>query len=143
LVLIADGEKALFVENLTDAANPNLHVWREGHRENPPDREQGSDRPGRFHDSAAGQKSTFAETDWHRLATGHFAQELADGLYRHAHRGDFDRLVIVAPPRVLGDLRGRLRREVADRVVAEIPKTLTNRPVSEIESLLAAERGGD
>jgi protein required for attachment to host cells len=136
-VLVADGEKALFLENLTDDADPNLRVWREEHQDNPPDREQGTDRPGRFHDGGPGQKSAFAETDWHRLGKERFAQELADRLYLFAHRGAFERLVIVAPPRVLGDLRGKLHKAVADRVVAEIPKTLTNHPVAEIEALVA------
>jgi protein required for attachment to host cells len=137
-VLIADGEKALFLENVTDGADPNLRVWREDHHENPPDREQGTDRPGRFHDTGPGQKSAFAETDWHRLEKARFAQELAERLYGYAHRGRFDRLVVVAPPQVLGDLRGKLHKEVAARVVAEIPKTLTNHPVDEIEALVAA-----
>jgi protein required for attachment to host cells len=155
-VLIADGEKALFLENLTDDANPNLHVWREQHHENPADREQKSDRPGRMKDTglskqaapggldwSPGQRSGFAEADWHRLEKERFAQELADRLYRFAHRGDFDRLVVVAPPRVLGDLRAKLHKVVTDRMVAEIPKTLTNHPVEEIEALLASELGSN
>lgn len=136
-VLVADGEKALFLENLTDDADPNLRVWREEHHENPPDREQGTDRPGRFHDTGPGQKSAFTETDWHRLEKERFAQELAERLYAFAHRGAFDRLVVVAPPRVLGELRSKLHKEVADRLIAEIPKTLTNHPVTEIEALVA------
>lgn len=138
-VLIADGEKALFLENVTDGADPYLRVWREEHHENPPDREQGTDRPGRFHDAGPGQKSAFSETDWHKLEKERFARDLADRLYRFAHRGDFERLVIVAPPRVLGDLRSAFHRIVAERIVAEIPKTLTNHPVDEIEALLRAE----
>lgn len=138
-LLIADGEKALFLENVTDGADPYLRVWREEHHENPPDREQGTDRPGRFHDAGPGQKSAFSETDWHKLEKERFARDLADHLYRFAHRGDFERLVIVAPPRVLGDLRSALHRIVAERIVAEIPKTLTNHPVDQIEALLRAE----
>ena len=137
-VLVADGEKALFLENLTDDADPNLRVWREEHQDNPPDREQGTDRPGRFHDAGPGQKSAFEETDWHRLEKERFAQELADRLYTYAHGGRFARLVVVAPPKVLGDLRGKLHNEVADRVVAEIPKTHTLHPVDQIEALVAA-----
>jgi protein required for attachment to host cells len=155
-VLIADGEKALFLENLTDDANPNLHVWREDRHENPADREQKSDRPGRMKDTglskqaapggldwSPGQRSGFSETDWHQLEKTRFAQELADRLYGYAHRGRFDRLVVVAPPRVLGDLRAKLHKEVADRVIAEIPKTLTNHPVDQIEALVAAALDDD
>lgn len=150
-VLIADGEKALFLENLTDDADPNLHVWREDRHQNPPAREQGTDRPGRHKDTglskqaapggldwSPGHRSGFSETDWHQLEKERFAQELADRLYRYAHGGAFSRLVVVAPPKVLGDLRGKLHKEVADRVVAEIPKTLTNHPMDQIEALVAS-----
>lgn len=155
-VLIADGEKALFLENLTDDADPNLHVWREDRHENPADREQGADRPGRHKDTglakqaapggldwSSGQRSGFAETDWHRIEKERFAQELAGRLYGYAHAGRFDRLVLVAPPRVLGELRLKLHKEVADRVIAEIPKTLTNHPVDRIEALVAAALDDD
>lgn len=151
-VLVADGEKALFLENLTDGAKPEFRVRREAHHDNPPDREQGTDRPGRMKDAglsrqaapggldwSPGQRSGYEETDWHRLEKERFAHELAERLYRHAHRGDFERLVVVAPPRVLGDLRDKLHKEVADRVVAEIPKTLTKHPIDQIEALVAAE----
>lgn len=138
-VLVADGEKALFLVNATDAENPHLEVRREKHQDNPPDREQGTDRPGRFADSGVGQRSAVQETDWHQLAKDRFADELAGMLYKSAHRGDFDRLVIVAPPRTLGELRSKMHAEVAEKVVAEIDKTLTNHPLTEIEKLVKAE----
>ena len=50
-VLIADGEKALFLENVTDDEDPNLRVWREQDHPNPPDRQQSAGRPGRHKDS--------------------------------------------------------------------------------------------
>jgi protein required for attachment to host cells len=53
-----------------------------------------------------------------------------------AHRGDFDAIVLIAPPLVLGEMRRKLHKEVSERVVAEIPKTLTNRPLDEIEKAL-------
>ena len=44
-VVVADGEKALFLRNEGDAKYPNFEVFREVHEENPPTREQGTDRP--------------------------------------------------------------------------------------------------
>ena len=55
-----------------------------------------------------------------------------------AHRGDFKEIVLVAPPLVLGELRKKLHQEVSDKVVGEIPKTLTNHAVYDIEKLLLA-----
>jgi protein required for attachment to host cells len=39
---------------------------------------------------------------------------------------------------VLGTMRKKLHKEVEDKVAAEIPKTLTNHAISEIEALLRA-----
>ncbi|MBV2361403.1 host attachment family protein [Thalassococcus sp. CAU 1522] len=141
-VLVADGEKALFLRNDLDEINPDLNVVRIKKQDNPPDRDQGASPPGRRGDGGAGQRSAMEETDWHELAKERFAEDLADLLYQLAHRGAFDRLVLVAPPRVLGALRPALHKEVAARVVAELHKTLTNHPLDRIEALLQAELDG-
>lgn len=135
-VLIADGEKAVFLENLTDGQDPYLKVIRLEERENPRHGEQVSDRAGRMPDVGAGQRSALQEADWHVLAKTRFAEDLAATLYRLAHRGAFERIVLVAPPKTLGALRGHLHKEVAARVVAELAKDMTNHTVPEIERLL-------
>ncbi len=142
-VVVADGEKALFLENVTDAIDPHLQVFRAQEQDNPPDREQASDRPGRQRDhtgampaTGAMQRSGMAETDFHQLEKDRFAASLSDILYGYAHRGKFDRLVLVAAPHVLGELRNTMHKEVSARVVAEIAKTLTNHPVVEIEKVV-------
>lgn len=141
-VLVADGEKALFLENLTDAENPFLEVIREEEHRNPPTREQGTARPGRFQDGPQVQRSAVQETDWHKFEKARFAEEIAEILYRKAHTGAFRAIVLVASPHVLGDLRDKIHKEVADRVIAEIPKTLTNHPVDRIEALVKDELAG-
>ncbi|MBF9029929.1 Host attachment protein [Rhodobacterales bacterium HKCCE3408] len=138
-VLIADGEKALFMRNVTDAEDPYLEVIRETEQVNPPDRDQSANRPGRFNDGPRVQRSSVEDTDWHRLAKDRFAADLAEILFRRAQQNAFDRLVIAAAPHVLGELRKDLHKEVSNRVVAEIPKDFTNHPVDEIESRLKSE----
>ncbi|QPM89986.1 host attachment family protein [Pseudooceanicola algae] len=138
-VMVADGEKAIFLRNITDAENPNLEVIRKEEQENPSDREQSANRPGRKSDNGVGQRSAMDDTDWHELAKERFADEMADILYRLAHRGAFDKIVLVAPPKTLGELRKSIHKEVADKVIGEVPKSLTNHPVPEIEKLLKAE----
>ena len=135
-VLVADGEKALFLRNDLDAENPDLNVVRIEQQENPSDREQSANRPGRVADNGPGQKSALDDTDWHQPAKDRFADDLADILYKQAHKGAFDRIVLVAPPATLGELRSKLHKEVQDKVVAEIDKTLTNHPIDKIERLL-------
>ena len=138
-IVVADSEKVLFLRNLTDHANPNLDVFDEDEQDNPSDAAQSANRPGRMHDGGPGHKSAMDDTDWHELAKERFASDLADKLYAEAHKGAFDRLVIVASPQVLGVLRNELHKEVSDKVVAEVPKTLTNHPVDEIEKLVKKE----
>ena len=138
-VLIADGEKALFLRNRVDAIAPTLDVVRKNENDNPSNMAQATDRPGRKHDSGVGQRSAMEDTDWHRLSKERFAHELADILYTYAHRGAFDRIVLVAAPHVLGDLRDHLHKEVRDRVVAEVAKDLTHHPLDKVETMLKAE----
>ena len=137
-VVVADGEKALFLRNEGDEKYPNLEVFREMREENPATREQGADRPGRFNDGPSPHKSAVQETDWHRIEKERCAKEIAERLYKAAHRGDFSRLVIVAPPLVIGEMRKELHKEVSDRLVGEVPKTLTNHTVAEIEKIVTA-----
>jgi protein required for attachment to host cells len=135
LILIGDGEKAMFLRNRGDEAFPNLVVERLFEHENPPTREQGADHPGRVND-ALGRKSAVENSDWHRIEKERFAKELAERLYKSAHAGQFQHLIVVAPPQVLGNLRNDFHAEVKSRIVAEVDKTLTQHPVHEIERLL-------
>ncbi len=142
-IVIADGEKALFLENVGDAQHYHFQVRRVEEQDNPPNREQGADRPGRQSDGPSGHYSAVEETDWHRLEKERFARGLADILYKSAHRGRFDALVIAASPQVLGEMRTHLHKEVQSRLIAEIPKTLTNHQLDEIEKLVRREVEGD
>lgn len=138
LVLVGDGQKALFLRNKGHAKHIRLVVEQILERDNPPTREQGTDRPGRSNASVGVAQSAMEETDWHHLAEERFADELAEALYRHAHANLFEKLVIVAPPKVLGNLRKSFHAAVSARVTGEIPKELTSHPIAEIERLLAA-----
>lgn len=135
LVLVGDGEKALFLRNQGDAKFPNLVVERHLDHPNPPTHEQGTDQPGRTND-AFGNRSAMENTDWHRLEKDRFAMEIAAALYGLAHENRFRELVVVAPPHVLGRLRQGFHAEVRNRIIAEVDKTLTQHPVHEIERIL-------
>ncbi|MEW4467635.1 host attachment family protein [Parasphingorhabdus sp. JC815] len=135
LVLIADGEKALFLRNEGDEKYPNLQVEKKRTQDNPPTREQAANRRGRMFDGT-GHKSAVDDTDWHELAKDRFAADLSERLYQRAHDGDFNDLIIVATPNTLGELRQHLHSEVADKLRGEVDKNWTNHPLDEVESLL-------
>ncbi len=136
-VLVGDGEKALFLVNQGDAVHPVLETLRVMENHNPPTREQGTDAPGRFPDGSGPHRSAVQNTDWHEIEKHRFAKEVADFLYKAAHANRFSKLVVVAPPKTLGDLRREFHDEVTERVVAEIGKDLTNQPPHKIEEHLA------
>lgn len=137
-ILVADGEKALFLQNMGDGELPNFEIRRVEEQDNPPDREQGANRPGRMSDAGTSHYSAVEDTDWHELGKERFAAEITAILYKMAHRGVFEKIVVVAPPKILGEMRQHYHKEVADRVVGEIAKDFTNHPVDKIEKLLAA-----
>jgi protein required for attachment to host cells len=140
-VMVGDGEKALFFRNEGDATYPNLEVIDVLKHENPSTREQGSDRPGRTHSSVGTARSAMQETNWHKLEKHRFAKEIADTLYQAAHKGRYQKLILTAPPMIMGDLRKALHKEVSSRVVAEVSKDLTNMPPHEIERVLTLGNG--
>lgn len=137
-VLVGDGEKALFFRNEGDADYPNLQVLEVLAHENPATSEQGTDAPGRRSDGPGAHRSAMEPTDWHMIEKHRFAKEIADRLYALAHKGKFSKLVVVAPPVTLGDLRKAFHKEVSSRIVAEVDKTLTGHPPNRIEKVLCS-----
>lgn len=138
-VIVADGEKALFLKNQGDDMDMDLTVIRKDEQDNPPARDWAENRPGRFNDGPGVQRSAVDDTDWHELEKERFASDLADQLYKYAHKGAFDRIVLIASRVVLSQLREELHQEVQDRVILDIPKVLTNHPIDEIEKLLTRD----
>ena len=138
-VVVADGEKMLFFRNEGDTDYPKLEVERKREQDNPPDRDQKSDGPGRAFSSVGSGRSAFEEADFHQLEEDRFAAETAEMLKQRALRNDFDSLIVVAPPRTLGELRKHYHKEVEKRLAGEIAKDLTGHPVEEIEKIIRAE----
>ena len=127
----------MFFRNGGKPTYPNLKIVQVLEQDNPSTREQGSDRPGRTHSSVGSARSAMQETNWHKLEKHRFAKDIADALYSAAHSGRYDKLVIAAPPMIMGDLRKAMHKEVSDKVVAEVSKDFTNMPPHEIEKILA------
>ena len=136
-VLVGDGRKALVLRNEGDAAFPNLRtadVLKAEH--NPSTAQAGSDKPGRTIDHLSGRRAGVEQTDWHEIAEHKFAQHIASVLEARRSAGDFNELVVVAPPKTLAELRHSFSDLLRKNVVAELDKDLTKHPVHEIERLL-------
>lgn len=137
-IVVADGARARFLRSegwghgLTQALDQAMVA------DNRPSQEIGSDRPGRAFSPANGQSSSMEpKVDWHRFEKAQFAKEVAKAVEKAAIAGEFDRLVLVAPPQALGDLRAAMGSHAQGKIVAELGKDLTHMPLHELEPRLA------
>ncbi|SDC10832.1 Protein required for attachment to host cells [Sphingomonas sp. YR710] len=138
LVVVADGRKSLFLRNEGDAEFPHFIVESHRSHEDLPDRDLKSDAPTVAVSSVGGRRSTVEETDYHQQAEDRFAADSAALLGRKAQDGEFAKLIIVAPPRTLGELRRHYTNEVSSRILVEVDKDLVNHPINRIEEALKA-----
>lgn len=84
----------------------------------------------------APSRGSMGEADYHQQEEDRFAAETAEMLKRRAMANEFESLIVVAPPKMLGELRKHYHKEVTDRLVGELAKDLTGHPVPEIEAAL-------
>ena len=139
-VLVADGRKMLFFRNEGDSEFLKLEVEGKRIHDVGEDRDMKTDEPGRTFDASGGAgRSAYEEVDFHQLEEDRFAADAAEMLKQRALRNEFESLIIVAPPRTLGELRKHYHKEVEKRLTGEIAKDLTGHPVPEIEKIIQAE----
>lgn len=138
-ILIADGQQATVYSNDGPGkglkAEKDLHFARSGARSH----DMMTDKPGRMK-AGAGSKGSAGMTprdDPHETAERHFIEGIVEKLGHAATGKKFDRLLIAAPPRMLGWIRKALDAATRDRVIGEIPKDLTKLPVHELPEHLA------
>jgi protein required for attachment to host cells len=144
LVLVADGTKVLFLRNHGDQNQIDLRTESHDEREDRKDREIKTDAAGaaavRY---ASGGAETFrpamSETDFHQQEEDRWVKDAAEELKKRALRNDFDALAVIAPPKALGTLRKELHKEVERRIILTLNKEMTDRPIPDIEELLAGE----
>lgn len=126
-----DGGKALIWRNEGFDDQPNLKLVETLGTENPPDHDQGEDKPGRFPDPTHG-RSAVGQTDYHQLTKERFVDEVVEHLNAACAGDKFDRLVVMAPARALGEARTQFSDALAARVV-EDAVDVVHEPVDKIE----------
>lgn len=139
-VVVTDGRKALVLRNDGDEKFPDFGLVRKWEAPALADHELKSGAPGRVFSSRGGsaRRSAYDEGDFHEQAEAEFAKGVAEFVNEQLLEDLTREIVLVAPPRTLGVLRKCLRRDVSDRVIAEIPKDLVKHPIGAIERLLTA-----
>lgn len=137
-IVVCDGRKALILENLGDRMFPNLRTKEVHEHEDASTAAQGSDAPGRVHQSMGGAHSSVEQTDWHDEAERSFLKTLAERLDLAVTTGETKGLTMVASPRALGMIRADYSAAVRKALHGEVHKDLVRMPVHEIEKQLLA-----
>ena len=137
-IVVCDGGKALILENRGDRLFPNLHTREVHEQPNPSTHAQGSDAPGRVHQSNGGGRSSVEQTDWHDESERSFLKALAERLDLAITSGETSAVTMVASPRALGMIRSDYSAAVRKALHGEIAKDLVKMPVHEIEKQLLA-----
>jgi protein required for attachment to host cells len=138
-VLVADAAKAKLLR--ADRAARRFHLVRE--EEHQASRAKAgelmADRQGRSLDSShTGSRHAMEPgTDPKRVEKRRFAASLIDELDAAAVADRFDRLVLVAEPRMLGELRRALPEHVAARLDRQLAKDLARLEGPQLEKRLA------
>lgn len=146
-ILIADGARARILENHGPGHSLVEVEGMEFIGDHSATHDLVSDKQGRsFSSHGHGRSAIESHSDPHRELKVHFAQHLADVLARELEHGRYSRLILVAAPATLGDLRAAISAHVRESVIGEIAHDLTRTPNHEIpghlkELLFAASSG--
>jgi protein required for attachment to host cells len=137
-IVIADGANARVLESHgpAQALAPVEAMTMSGdHRAN---HEILADRPSRTHESVGPTRHAIEPaTDPHRDLKRTFAEHVVDTLTARLATKSFDRFVLVAPPKTLGDLRAALTPALRAVLHAEVTKDLIKTPQNEIAAHLS------
>jgi protein required for attachment to host cells len=141
-ILVTDGGRASVLRNAGQAGNPELQLVSSYEQDNPPTREQGSDQPPRVSDKN-GRRSAIEQTDYHQQAEDQFVAQIAADMDKALTAGEFDELVVVAPPVALGVYRKAASQKLSAATVIEINKDLTKHSHAEIAAIVVKALEGD
>ncbi len=124
-VLVADRAEARVFANDGPGRGLKRAKGHEFSAPHPPARELVSDREGRRNSGGARHAMT-PRTEPERHAAQEFARTLTRFLEDHAMNKSYQRLVLVAPPRMLGDLRAELPGHAKAAVIGAVDKDLVH-----------------
>lgn len=137
-ILVANGSEAFIARNLGPGRGIEKDLEAEFHGQNIPNREIMADAPGRSFDSGGqGRHAMERPSDPQRVNQQAFAHEIATHIDKAASKSKFDRLVVVAAPQMLGELRQSLSNAAKAKVTGELAKDLTHTPLHKLPDHLA------
>jgi protein required for attachment to host cells len=135
-VVVADGARARILERKGRGKPLALVDEMSSPDSRRPTRDQGTGKPGRGFSPISGRHEFSDPVDWHEAAKSEFLRELAERILGLSRENAFDEIILVAPPKALGELRSRLGGQLGRRLKAEINKDLTQLSVHELPARL-------
>ncbi|MGI8841370.1 MAG: host attachment family protein [Caulobacteraceae bacterium] len=125
-VAVVDGEKLHLYRNSGDEADVRLTAL--------PKAEVDADHMG----SDPGHRASSANPDGHQAEEDGFAVGVADILNRQVLEGGVTRLMIIAAPRTLGELRKHYHKALSAALLGELHKDLTDHAIKDVEHAIAS-----
>lgn len=137
-VLVADGTRArIFEKNFKSLNNV---MGQDFVADNLQDSEIYMDKPGRSYESKSFARHAYQpRTDWHEYQKQLFAKEICTILEKASANAEFDELIIISPPKMLGDIRGYLGKQILPKITAEIPKDISKLSEHDLMNYLERE----
>ncbi len=143
-VLLADGHHARLLEGTRPfdklhGVDGGVIEPEEAHRFA---REIGTDHPGRSYSSGDDRRSAIEpKEDPQKAEERRFAEVLAQRLDAAAREGRYDRLIIAAPPAMLGEIRTVLGASARAKLTNAVDRDLVKLPADELSKALLAAIG--
>jgi protein required for attachment to host cells len=131
-VLVTDGSRAIVYRNSGQVGSPRLEQFKVYGHDNPPSRELGTDKPSSVQESVGARRSSAEQVDYHQQAEDRFVAGIAADMDADLASGEFEELVVVAPPVALGVYRKAVSPRLGKATIAEINKDLTKHAAAEV-----------
>jgi len=137
LILVCDSAKALLFKNL-GGRYLDLHCQAILDSKDLSESLIYQDRPGRVHESYGDQRANLGKDNRKDLVLSQFIDRIAEHLSNELDVTDLDNIIIVAPPRMLGQIRNDFPDRLWSRIKLEIASDIVSLPTAEIEKHLIA-----
>jgi protein required for attachment to host cells len=134
---IADGGRARFVERDDNGAYRTVVSFDSADLHHKASDLVSDGRVRVMESATPGRSAVEPRQDPKRAAKEDFVKLVADELAAAHERGAYDQLMLVAPPRVLTELKQKLAKPIADLVVKDLQKDLTKVPDHDLTEHLA------
>lgn len=134
-VVIADSTRAKFLKKNNQDLVPII-ATQHAAGDVTVHQDKGASTPGRVSKGVTdkGTHSYPTHSDWYRFKKEIFATKIAEIL--HGIATEYDQVILIAAPVVLGHLRQHLSPHVVSKIVHEVDKDLTKAPLKEVKGYI-------